>query len=87
MNRPMHFFGGIGFMSLALGFLSGLVAVGLRLFIGLHLVQTPLPVFSALLIIIGAQFIVMGVLSEILMRTYYESQHKDYYSIKNKINF
>lgn len=87
MNRPMHFFGGIGFIALALGFLSGLAAIGLRLFINLHLVETPLPVFSALLIIIGAQFIVMGVLAEILMRTYYESQRKDYYSIKNKINF
>lgn len=87
MNRPMHFFGGIGFMALTLGFLSGLVAIGLRLFINLHLVETPLPVLATLLIIVGAQFIVMGVLSEILMRTYYESQHKDYYSIKNKINF
>lgn len=87
MNRPMHFFGGLGFMALALGFLSGLAAIGLRLFIDLHLVQTPLPVLATLLIIVGALFIVMGVLAEILMRTYYESQRKDYYSIKNKINF
>jgi glycosyltransferase involved in cell wall biosynthesis len=86
MNKPMHFFGGIGFISLFIGVLAGVGAVILRLF-GLHLVQTPLPVFSALFIIVGIQLIVMGIIAEILMRTYYESQDKKPYIIKNKINF
>lgn len=87
MGRPMHFFGGIGFIVFSLGILSGLVAIGLRFLIDLHLVETPLPVFSALFIIVGVQLVVMGILSEMLMRTYYESQQKTPYNIKEKINF
>jgi dolichol-phosphate mannosyltransferase len=87
MNRPIHFFGGIGLVSLFVGFIAGLVAVilkitGLRTF-----VSTPLPVFAALFTIVGVQFIVMGVLAEVLMRIYYESQKKQPYEINEKINF
>lgn len=85
-DRPMHFFGGVGFISLGLGTLAGLAAVALRIFWDLHLVQTPLPVFSALLIIVGIQLIGMGVLAEILIRIYYEGQHKQPYSIRETIN-
>lgn len=87
MNRPMHFFGGAGGVSLVAGIACGLVAVVLRITDIRHFVQTPLPVFSALLIIVGIQLIGMGIISEILMRTYYESQGKKPYAIREKINF
>lgn len=87
MNKPMHFFGGIGFISLGLGFLAGLLSVFLKLVHSRDFVETPLPTFSALLIIIGVQLVVMGIIAEILMRTYYESQNKKPYIIKDKINF
>lgn len=87
MNKPMHFFGGLGFVSLFFGFIAGLSAVALRILGIKHIVETPLPVLSALLIIVGVQMIVMGVIAEILMRTYYESQDKTPYYIKEKINF
>lgn len=86
MQKPIHFFGGIGLLSLVLGFIAGTVAVGLRLFGILYLVSTPLPTFSALLLIIGVQFILMGLIAEMLMRTYYESQGKTPYIIKETIN-
>lgn len=86
MNRPMHFFGGIGFISLVLGVLAGLLSVFLKLVHSRDFVQTPLPTFSALLIIVGVQMVVMGIIAEILMRTYYESQGKKPYIIKDKIN-
>jgi dolichol-phosphate mannosyltransferase len=87
MNRPIHFFGGLGFVSLALGCVAAGAAIimkiiGYRTFVG-----TPLPIFSALFIIVGVQLVVMGILAEILMRTYYESQDKKPYTIKEKINF
>jgi glycosyltransferase involved in cell wall biosynthesis len=87
MNRPIHFFGEVGFFAILLGTIAGLVAVFLRLFYDFHLVQTPLPIFSALLIIVGVQLMVMGILAEIIMRTYYESQQKTSYVIKDRINF
>jgi glycosyltransferase involved in cell wall biosynthesis len=86
MSRPIHFFGMVGFFSLGLGVLAGVVAVGLRLFIHLSLISTPLPTFAALLIIVGVQFIGMGILAEILMRIYYESQKKMPYSVRETVN-
>lgn len=87
MNRPMHFFGGIGFISLGLGTIAGLISIILKIFEIRAFVATPLPIFSALLIIVGVQLIAMGVIAEILMRVYYESQDKTPYRISEKINF
>ena len=87
MDRPIHFFGGIGFFSLSMGILAGLLAVFLRLFYEMHLSQTPLPILSALFIMVGVQFIIMGVVAEMLTRIYYESQNKNPFVIKEKINF
>ncbi len=86
MNHPMRFFGGIGFISFLLGFLAFILAVILKLLHFADFVQTPLPTFSALLLIVGVQMIVMGILAEMLMRTYYESQGKKPYVIAEKIN-
>lgn len=87
MNRPMHFFGGIGFMSLFAGLIFGMVSVILKVVHSRDFVETPLPIFSALFIIVGVQMIVMGIIAEILMRVYYESQEKTPYQIKESINF
>lgn len=87
MNKPMHFFGGIGFFSFFFGFIAGLGAIALKV-LGLRdFVETPLPVLAALFIIVGVQLTVMGLIAEILMRTYYESQDKKPYNIKERINF
>lgn len=87
MDRPMHFFGRVGFLGLFLGITAGLTAVILKIFGIRNFVATPLPLFSAMLIIVGVQLVIMGVLAEILMRTYYESQNKKPYRVKHKINF
>ncbi len=87
INRPMHFFGGIGFVLLSLGILAGLVAVTLKLLGTQDFVETPLPILCTLFIIVGVQSILMGILAEILMRIYYESQDKKSYQIREKINF
>lgn len=80
-NRPMHFFGGWGFLSLSLGVCVGGVAVLLRLFNVVDFIETPLPILATLLILVGVQLMLFGVLAEILMRTYYESQDKRPYTI------
>lgn len=87
LSRPIHFFGGVGFVSLfASVFVAG-AAVYLRLALGLHLTKSPLLLFAAFLGITGIMFILMGLLAEIMTRTYYESQNKKSYVIKEKINF
>ncbi len=86
-NRPMHFFGKFGFVSLFSGFLSGIGMFYLKYIEGVHFVQTPLPLLTIFLIVIGILFILMGLLAEILIRIYYESNKKTDYIIKEKINF
>lgn len=86
MNHPMRFFGGIGFISFLFGFLAGVASIILKLLAVKDFVETPLPTFSALLLIVGVQMIVMGILAEMLMRTYYESQGKKPYTIVETLN-
>jgi glycosyltransferase involved in cell wall biosynthesis len=83
-NRPMHFFGGIGFYSFLFGFFTFLSMVYFKYFGGKDFIQTPLPVLAVFFILVGIQFILMGLLAEILMRTHYESQKKTIYTIVEK---
>lgn len=86
-QKPIHFFGGVGFLLLFLGFLSGTASLILKFVLNVSLRTTQLPLLTAFLIIVGVQFILMGLLAEILIRIYYEPRGKDPYSIKEKINF
>ncbi len=86
LSRPMHFFGGLGFILIFFGFITMFGAMFIRLTYHISLIQTPLPTLAAMLVIVGVQLIVMGILAELLMRTYYESQGKTPYVIKEKIN-
>jgi len=87
MQRPIHFFGGIGILAFVAAGLAAVFSLYLK-FIGYAtIIETPLPTISAVLFIVGVQMILMGVMAEILMRTYYESQRKMPFTIKEKINF
>lgn len=86
MNRPIHFFGSAGFISLFLGTIAGLAAVILKVSGLRSFVETPLPIASTLFIVVGIQFVIMGILAEIIMRTYYESRQKTPYEIKQTVN-
>ncbi len=86
MQRPIHFFGLAGFYSFAISFLLVLLAFYFK-FAGMKtLIQTPLPTIAATFFTIGVLMILMGIIAEMQMRTYYESQNKFPYSIKEKIN-
>lgn len=68
-SRPMHFFGYAGFFSLFLGAVAGGAALYLRFFEDVHLNRTPLPELVALFVIVGVQFILMGLLAELFLRS------------------
>lgn len=84
-TRPIHFYGSFGFVLLALGVIAEITAVILRLY-GLHLVQTPLPTVGAMFVIVGVQFILFGLIAEVLMRTYYESSGSKPFSVQETMN-
>jgi glycosyltransferase involved in cell wall biosynthesis len=85
-NRPIYLFGGIGIFAITLSILAGVWAVYLKFFEGTSFIQTPLPLLVAMLFLTGGMSILMGLLAEIIMRTYYESQGKAVYLVKSTSN-
>lgn len=81
-TRPIHIFGVVGLLSTTVG----LIIVGMlgfeRLYLGVKIGDRPLVLLGILLTIMGLQFITMGLLGELLVRTYHESQNKPVYRVE-----
>jgi glycosyltransferase involved in cell wall biosynthesis len=84
-QKPIYVFGGMGLLMILGSFLSGLFAIYLKFFKGTSFILTPLPLLCVFLLLLGFLSILMGFLAEILTRTYYESQGKTTYQIKETI--
>ncbi|HET8899513.1 MAG TPA: glycosyltransferase family 2 protein [Rhodanobacteraceae bacterium] len=80
-GKPMYLFGGFGMLSIVGGGLAGLWALALKLFAHTPFVETPLPLLTVFLSVTGVLSILMGLLAEMLNRTYHESQAKPVYRI------
>jgi glycosyltransferase involved in cell wall biosynthesis len=84
-TKPIQFFGPVGVFSGFLGFLISLYLAVDKIFFGRDIGGRPLLLLGALLIIVGIQLIGMGLLGEMLVRVYHESQRKPIYVIKKII--
>jgi glycosyltransferase involved in cell wall biosynthesis len=80
-TRPAHVFGLIGLLSGGTGFLIALYLTVQKLLYDVDIGSRPLLLLSILLIFIGFQFVTMGLLGEMLARTYHESQDRTVYVI------
>ena len=87
MVKPIYVFGGAGLASLALSSLSFLYMLYLKLFEGVSFILTPLPLLSAMAFMVGVMCILMGLLAEMIVRTYFESQNRTVYRVRETINF
>jgi len=85
-TKPIYLFGQAGVSLLGLAFLVGLWALYLKFFEGISFVQTPLPLLVSLCFISGLVCLLMGLLAELIMRVYYESQGKADYRVKSILN-
>jgi glycosyltransferase involved in cell wall biosynthesis len=85
-NKPIYVFGGFGLISIAVSFLAGLWALYLKFFENTSFISTPLPLLVVLAFITGIMSILMGLIAEIIMRTYYESQGKQVYLVRDTLN-
>jgi glycosyltransferase involved in cell wall biosynthesis len=85
--KPIYLFGGCGIAAIILSFLTIGLAIGLRLFFHVSLILTPLPLLSALLFLVGMMSILLGLVAEMMVRTYYESQGARAYLVRELINF
>ncbi len=83
-QRPMHFFGTVGFIMFSLGAIIDFYLLILKIF-GQDIGNRPLLTLGTMLILAGIQLITTGFLAEIMIRIYYESQGKKPYKIKEII--
>jgi len=81
-TKPLQFFGPIGLLSGLIGLLISFYMTVEKLFLGRDIGGRPLLLLGALLIIVGIQFIGMGLLGEMMVRVYHETQKKPIYVIK-----
>ncbi len=85
--KPIYVFGGVAMIFMLSASLAFLYMIYLKFGEGLYMIQTPLPVLSAMLFVLAVVTLLMGILSEIMVRTYFESQGLLPYHIRRKINF
>lgn len=81
MQKPMHLFGPIGFVSLGLGILINIYLLILKI-MGHDIGGKPLLILGLILLLGGMQFITIGIVADINTRTYFESQNKKTYTIR-----
>jgi len=81
-TKPIYIFGGPGGLTALFGLLFGLLVISQKLNSGTDMSGNPLLLLSAVLMITTVQFILMGLLAELLVRTYHESQNRPTYVIK-----
>ena len=89
-TKPLYIFGYAGLLTFVVSFLCGVLAFLMKFANWPHhadFIQTPLPVLTMVLLVLGVQFFFMGLLAEMLVRTYHESQAKAVYAVREKINF
>jgi len=86
-TKPIYVFGSFGMLAFLISLLSGLYAVFLKIFHRADFVQTPLPILSIVMFAVGVQFLLMGLLAEMLVRTYHESQAKAIYAVRERLGF
>jgi len=84
-TKPLHAFGAIGLAFVGMGILTMAILTYLKLATGVSFIQSPLLLLSALFVILGGQSILLGLLAEISVRTYYESQKKPVYVVKTML--
>ncbi len=81
-TKPIRLFGPLGLGAVSLSALSGLATIYMKVFDGLNLNRNPLFLLSVILLFMGIQLISLGLIAEINVRTYHESQKKPIYVVK-----
>lgn len=85
LTKPMHVFGMFGLGSIILGTVLGLYLTFLKLGLGQSIGHRPLLILAVLLLMAGVQLFCFGLLAELLMRTYHESQGRPIYRVREVV--
>ena len=85
-QKPIYIFGTVGVGLLFLSLLDIFILILRRIFIGEHLIRSPLLQLETMLFVMGFNSILLGLIAEQLMRTYHEAQAKPTYTLLKKLN-
>ncbi|HEY9693839.1 MAG TPA: glycosyltransferase family 2 protein [Oculatellaceae cyanobacterium] len=85
LTRPMHVFGMLGLASLLVGTLLGGYLTFIKLALGQSIGQRPLLILTVVMLLAGIQLFSFGLLAELLMRTYHESQGRPIYRVREVV--
>ncbi len=80
-TKPIHVFGGLGVFCFLGSFVSGLTVLGMKVFADYSMNRNPLLIISLMLMMASIQLVLMGLLAEMMVRTYHESQDRPTYVI------
>lgn len=86
LQKPLYLFGNVGMLFFGVGLLINFYLIGVKL-MGNDIGNRPLLLLGILLILVGIQFFTIGIVADLLMRTYYESQNKTPYNIRKITSF
>jgi glycosyltransferase involved in cell wall biosynthesis len=86
-TKPLYVFGAFGMIAFLTSMVAGIWATVLKLGYDVSFILTPLPIIAVVMLAISVQFFLMGLLAELLVRTYHESQDKAIYAVREKIGF
>lgn len=81
-KRPIHFFGPLGLLCLIIGCITNFYLLAVKI-MGEDIWGRPLLILGVTFLLAGIQFLTFGIIAELVMRTYYESQQKKTYSIRD----
>ncbi len=86
IGKPIYIFGGFGALWFAVATASATYMFYLKLFRHQSMILTPLPILVAMSVMMGVMSILIGLVAEIVVRTYFESQGKMIYHVRERIN-
>lgn len=85
-TKPIYVFGGTGVILLIFGVLSGTATIVMKIVLGQSMNRNPLLILTVMLVVLSVLFVQIGILAEILIRIYHESQSKQPYSVQETMN-
>ena len=85
LDRPMQFFGKLALSFMALSVFVFAWALGLKYLFQVSLIQTPLPLLAATIGLSGILFILLGIMAEVQVRTYFEARGKPPYKVRKVV--
>ena len=86
-QKPIYIFGGFGLFNHFLALITFGVMIYFKFWGGKSFIETPLPLLAALFVLMGFISMLLGLIAELSVRTYHESQDKRTYSVRDTLNF